>query len=359
MKISKKIISVILSSLMLFSVCGLFASAAEEGTFSMLNYNVAGLPDPQVLIGNSERYVIEKEGIVGQTLNASGVDVIAVQEDFNYHDYLVAEMTAYTYKTTHSGGIPVGDGLNIYSKFPIYNTDRVEWNQRSGIIEGGCDELTPKGFIYTTIEIADGVYVDFIDMHADAYDDEGSRAARKNNFEQVAEYIKNRTSDRPIIITGDYNEYMLDASDSAIRQILCEGCGLKDAFCEIWNYGNYLTAAYYLEQYPEMASLDKWGNWDTVERFLYKDGGGVHLTALSYEMINYKDEDGVILSDHSAAKIVFSYTVDEDSNTGSNEDMGGDQQNALVMFIKKIFNFLQALARVFSDWDNVKELLGI
>lgn len=358
MKNIRKSLAVVLAALMLASVCSFGVSAADSGSFSMLNYNVAGLPDPQVLLGNSDNYVIAKETCIGKTLNATGVDVIAVQEDFNYHQYLAAEMTAYKYQTTHSGGIPVGDGMNFYSKFPVYNTDRVEWNMRSGIIEGGADELTPKGFVCSVIEIAEGVYVDVIDLHADAYEDEGSKAARKDNYVQVAEYVKARKADRPVIVTGDFNAYMLYPHGPEIKDILIDGCGLRDAFAETLNGGNYENADYYLAAHPEMANVSKWGNWDTVERFLYKDGGGVHLDAESIEYICYRDGDGNLLSDHNAAKCVFTYTVAADSNTGKADDMGGDRQSALVMFITKIFNFLQAFVRFISDWDNVKGLLG-
>ena len=351
---TKKIISLILSILMVFGVGSVAACA--DGTFSALNYNVAGLPDPQVLIGNSSNYVIEKETEVGKQLNLTDIDIIAVQEDFNYHSYLAAEMTNYAYTTTHSGGIPVGDGMNIWSNFPIYNSDRITWNKLSGIIEGGADELTPKGMLWTVIEIEEGVYIDFVDIHADAYGDEGSVEARIDNFNQLATLIKNRTTDRPIIITGDYNEYMLD-DNTAIREILCEGCGLKDAFAELYNNGEYQSSVFYRTNHPDAG--DKWGNWDSVERYLYKDGGGVFIEALSYEMVDFiNPANNQPMSDHSAAICVFKYTVSEDNSTES-DDLGGDKQSALVRFISQIFSFLKSFFLLLGDWDNLKGLLGI
>ena len=53
-------------------------------------------------------------------VNKSGYDIICVQEDFGYHDTLAATMTDYPYQTYTSGGVPVGDGLNVFSKYRLY-----------------------------------------------------------------------------------------------------------------------------------------------------------------------------------------------------------------------------------------------
>ena len=60
---------------------------------------------------------------------------------------------------------------------PIYNEKRVTWNEACGILTDGSDELTPKGFVYTVIDIGNGIYVDFYNLHADAYGGAGSVAA--------------------------------------------------------------------------------------------------------------------------------------------------------------------------------------
>ena len=106
--------------------------------------------------------------------------------------------------TNFSGSIPGGDGLNVFTKsMPIYNEKRVTWDKLFGdLVEG--DTLTPKGIIYTVIEIADGVYVDFYNIHADAFDTEGSRKARESNYKQLMAMVEENSAknNRPVIITG-------------------------------------------------------------------------------------------------------------------------------------------------------------
>jgi hypothetical protein len=71
-------------------------------------------------------------------------------------------MSGFNYATNHTGGIPGGDGLNIFTKnMPIHNETRVPWKVASGILSDGSDELTPKGFVYAVIDVGNGIYVDF------------------------------------------------------------------------------------------------------------------------------------------------------------------------------------------------------
>ena len=91
-----------------------------------------------------------------------------MQEDFNYHQGLADEMTNFPYKTYTSGSLPLGDGLNYFSKHPIYNVKRNGWDKCYGVWSGANDGLARKGFIYTVLEIEDGIYIDVITVHADA-----------------------------------------------------------------------------------------------------------------------------------------------------------------------------------------------
>ncbi|MBQ3590929.1 MAG: endonuclease, partial [Clostridia bacterium] len=88
---------------------------------SILNYNVAGLPK---LFGNAAEDVEDNQRQIGEILAAGGYDILAVQEDFGYHKALAAGLTGYPYTTIHSGGVPGGDGMNVWSEYPLYNENR-------------------------------------------------------------------------------------------------------------------------------------------------------------------------------------------------------------------------------------------
>ena len=93
--------------------------SAASGSFRILSFNVAGLP--QFLQGNGESGdKTTNTMIIGQNFAKYGYDVIQVQEDFNYHATLYANDN-HTYRTPTSGGVPFGSGLNTLSSFP-YNT---------------------------------------------------------------------------------------------------------------------------------------------------------------------------------------------------------------------------------------------
>lgn len=100
-----------------------------------------------------------------QQINSADCDILCVQEDFNFHSILKNNLDM-EYATETSGGAAIGDGLNFFSKYPIYNVGRVEWESAYGVYGCGMDELTPKGILYCTVEIADGVYIDVYNIHA-------------------------------------------------------------------------------------------------------------------------------------------------------------------------------------------------
>ena len=353
-----KTLSVILATLCVMGitpVCS-FAEEGEKTTFTMLDYNVAGLPDFKALIGQSDGISVdEKEKIIGKTLNETGIDFIAVQEDFNYNSDLVETMTNYEYKTIHSGGVPFGDGLNIYSKTPIYNIEREAWRKTYGVfIEG--DQLTPKGILYAVIEIADGVYADFYDIHADAFDTQESQEARVDNYNQLAEMIEKNGHTRPIIITGDFNVSLhletYDISAVEMRKIFIDKLGMKDAWIECCNNGNYNDFSEW-----ETSGISYWGNWDSVEKFLYCDGGGIHLEAEDFEYINYGDDNIGLYSDHSAAKVTFSYEKTAEYSAPSTDNLKAEKNHWFTKFFQNIGLFFKALWICLTNLGELKVYL--
>lgn len=349
MKSLKKALSVLLAIVMTISVFAFCASAEDGVSVSMLCYNVAGLPDLNAILKKDNAKDVEgNQTQLGALLNESKYDVIAVQEDFGYHSALVKGMTAYPYKTIHTGGIPGGDGLNVFSKTPIYNETRTTWNKAYGVINDGADELTPKGILYTVLDMGNGIYVDFYNIHADAYDDAGSQAAREDNMKQLSQLINARKTDRPVIVTGDFNTSSHLNNGPGFDEYLIEACGLKDAWTELYNDGNYED---YEKWYATYGSV-YWGIWDSVEKFLYKDGGGVHVDAEAFEYVNFTNANGASISDHRAASVNFTFTKTADfvENT---ESLRVTQENILAAFFKKIGVIFSDLTKIFAHINDL------
>ena len=95
-KTFKIILSTLLALVLLISV-GTVAFAEDEDVnitedkLSVMSANVAGLPIPSKF-DKDGKVVPKTQKILGQLLNTSGVDIICVQEDFQYHAILAAQM---------------------------------------------------------------------------------------------------------------------------------------------------------------------------------------------------------------------------------------------------------------------------
>lgn len=323
---------------------------AEKYTVKTVNFNVAGLPFAAL----SGVDVSGNQKVAAKYLSENNFDIVAVQEDFGYHKNLVGSMSGFSYMTNHTGSVPGGDGLNIFTKdMPVYNETRVPWNEACGILSDGSDELTPKGFVYTVIDVGNGIYVDFYNLHADAYGGKGSIAARTSQYKQLAEFIKARSAenDRPVIVTGDFNNFMhTHEDDGALYKNLYLGCGLKDAWIEYHNNGDYFNLYKW-----HISGLEAWGNWDSVERFMYKSGGGVDVVVSDFRYTRVCDDSGKEISDHVSAECDFTFIKTEDFAENTQElevikDSGND-------FAHRLMWFLTALAKIFSDIGNLPELL--
>lgn len=182
-------------------------AVTRGGSFSVLTYNVAGLP--QVLSSASTDRQSSTTAI-GSRL--APYDIVNVQEDFNYHAALYAA-DSHPYRTATSGGAAIGSGLNTVSDLP-YDTDdfeRVKWNDCQ-LDSGDC--LTPKGFTFMRTRLAEGVYVDFYNLHANAGTAAGDEAARAANLAQLTGYIKTHSARNAVMVMGDTNTRYTRADDT-------------------------------------------------------------------------------------------------------------------------------------------------
>ncbi len=353
MKKTKKLFAAALALLMLFSLCSVASFAEEKKTLSLLSYNVAGLPDFKALVGKGDKNVKQNQKDIGKILNSRNYDFIAVQEDFGYHNSLSAELSSFAYKTNHTGGVPGGDGMNFYSKYPLYNETRTKWNKLYGVFDNGADEMTPKGILYCVIDLGDGVLIDFYDIHADAYGDKGSKEARRDNFKQLSNLINSRGTDRPVIVTGDFNtafHYLND--DDGLYEYLADGCGLKDSWVELHNNGDYKDFSGCIKKYGG----DYWGVWESVEKFLYRDGGGVSLVPKEAEYEYLYSENKTSLSDHATISTVFEVEKTE-SFKASEISLSAAKINKFDSFIKRVFIFFTDLFKALSHLDELKTVL--
>lgn len=301
----------------------------------IMTYNVSGIPiigdnqgSQRALKGNAR---MEK---IGEILcRDSDCDIIGAEEDFNHHPALAKAMKAFPFQSFSKGGIPLGDGLNIFSKLPVYNVKRTKWRKCFGYLAGANDRLAEKGILSSVIEIEKGVYVDFYVVHTDASNDPKSLVARKDNFLQLAEMINSRKEDRAIIVMGDFNTtFCLNEKDEPY-EMLIEKAGLTDSWAVIHNGGK----CDYKNEKDWNPTLK-----ETLDRVMYKSGGGVEIKAKDYEYVEFTDEKGETYTDHVSTRAYLEYeVVGEVTKPASLEEP--KPENKVLQFLKVSFAFVKIL----------------
>ncbi len=293
----------LISTLVIGNNISAFADTQTDttGAFRILSYNIGGLPDMFSSSGDPENYIPQ----IGAKLYA--YDLVNVQEDFNYHASLYANDT-HTYRTPTSGGAGFGDGLNFLSNFSFEDTDRETWTDRHGLFDSGSDELTPKGFMYNQVKIADGVYVDVYNLHADADTDPESEAARRSNLNQLAAYIEQYSQGHAVIVFGDTN-CRYTRIDDDLKALFVDRLDMKDVWIERIRNGNYPEMGE--DALVGMSGETSAGN-EVVDKIFYRSGACITLNPTSYQVENtyFTDNKGNQLSDHYAISAKFTYTRD-------------------------------------------------
>ncbi|MER5596748.1 jacalin-like lectin [Streptomyces sp. NPDC002265] len=269
------------------------AAAAGTGTFNVLTYNVAGLPE-----GLSSGHPATNTPLISPRLGA--YDIVNVQEDFNYHAALYAGDN-HAYRTATSGGAGIGDGLNTLSDYPFEDFQRVGWNDCTGT---NC--LTPKGFTLARVRLAEGVFVDLYNVHTNADDTDDALAARRANITQLSAFIQANSAGNAVIVMGDTNTRYTRSGDNI--RTLADANGLTDAWVKLVKGGTRPTQGAGALLCPTTAPAD---DCEVVDKIFYRGSRLVTLDATRYhdEWASFLDSAGGNLSDHFPHTVDFSYTL--------------------------------------------------
>ncbi|MDF3143224.1 MULTISPECIES: jacalin-like lectin [unclassified Streptomyces] len=277
------------------------AAAADSGTFNVLTYNVAGLPEA---ISSAPTPRESATTTIGQRI--APYDIVQVQEDFNYHAYLYAADTAHAYRTPTSGGAGIGSGLNTLSKIAYDEDDfeRVGWNTCT---YGSGDCLTPKGFTFMRERLAEGVYVDFYNLHTNAGTNDDDLAARRDNLSQLTAFIATHSAGNAVVVMGDTNTRYTRSGDTVAE--FATANGLTDAWVQLIRGGSAPAKG------SDALVCDQTGTTvpntcEVVDKILYRGSKLVSLNTTSYnnEHSKFLTDDGLMLSDHDPLTAGFSWT---------------------------------------------------
>ncbi len=191
--------------------------------FTILTYNVAGLPD---ILSNTTPSKTHFE--IGRRINQ--YDIALIQEDFSYPERLRQHAT-HRYQTSPMRGYVnfQGDGLSLFSKAPVKSFVRVGWSDCLGIIGYFNDCLAEKGFTFAQIRLSEKSSIHVYNLHADAGNTRRDQRTRARQFKELSNYILNHSNERTVIVAGDTNLNPLEATDLSTYRRFLGVTGLVDS----------------------------------------------------------------------------------------------------------------------------------
>lgn len=249
----------------------------QQGRFSVVTYNVAGLPE-----GLSAVRPVQNLPIIGEGLNK--YDLVFVQEDYAYPELLRSRLQL-PYKSAafvRGEALHFGDGLSNFSKFRFDDVQRVAWQHCHGVVDSYFDCLTPKGLAMTRVELSPGVFVDTYNVHLDAGSGPGDVSARAAQLEQLFAMVAARSEQRAVLLAGDFN---LTSAELPRLRTLAAAAGLVEA-CETLRCAQPLR----------------------LDRVLFRGSPALKLRARSWALDrSFRDSGGHALSDHLAVVVGFEW----------------------------------------------------
>ena len=250
---------------------------ATSGAFTMLTYNVAGLP--QGISGSNPLFNIPQ---ISPLLNQ--YNFVVCQEDFSYQAELRA---ALQHQYISTPGVPVlglGDGLSRFSDLCFVDMDifRDPWMACHGIFDSGSDCLSSKGYSVVETHLAGGVVIDVYNLHMDAGGGSEDFAARAQQTDQLLAQIATRSAGKAIIVAGDTNMRPTEAS----LDKLLNDAGLTDT-CRELSCGD-----------------------ERIDRIMYRSATSLSLMPANWRVDkSFVDGNGDDLSDHEAVAVDFAWQV--------------------------------------------------
>lgn len=281
-------------------------STGPSGSFSVLTYDVAGIPQ-EFTQGNPTEHI----PLISPLLN--DYDLVLTQNDYDwwpessnrldlshYHERLRSEATHPYRSDRHPGPAPagldptsrpylqLGDGLGVLSRipfvsrYPLDDVIRIAWRGCSGGFEATgeaeSDCLAMRGFALATLQLDANTTLDVYTFHAEVGGSPDDQRLRAEDLDQLATYIEERSAGNAVLVGG---ATMLQTDNDQPG-----ASGMTDA--EIWSEFLRRTGT---TDVCEALSCD---NSAAVDKMAFRDGGGVTLqpTAMEFPSDRFRSPAG-------------------------------------------------------------------
>lgn len=321
--------------------------------FRVCPFNVDGLPPTISILGqtiniNPDGLGEEGAKAIGDYIAKSGIDILALSEDFNYHNALVNQLGDTYQVGTYRGGITSDkfnldvafdtDGLEFLTLSSLHfsNESWTRWSKTYGKFDHGNDELIRKGYRHYVVDMGNGAYVDFYTMHMDADTSDEDNAARASQWEQLRDDILANHSNHPIIVMGDTNSRYTRDDINGLFIDPIEQAGnyeVHDAWIELCKNGTYPT----LGADPLMVDQLGYHEGEVVDKVIVLNPttGSLSLTATQFDVDELFDK-----GDHKPVIVTLklegsTFAAAEACNWWRGEEVVGNGQEAYIYNVGK------------------------
>ncbi len=242
---------------------------------AVLSYNVHGL----------DRWVVDDDPqarmpAISARLNA--YDVALVQESWTYYDALAAQAT-HRVRERGNGPNPgtlFQAGLASFARPAFLAVSRGSLGACSGWLGGANDCLADKGYLRLRLRLANGVALDFWNLHLDAGDSDDDRAARAKQLESLVARVRALSGEGALVVGGDFNLSAENAADHALLERFSTALRLRDSGARAADDGRFAQKH--------------------IDYILYREGAGVALAPVEVGEAPEFFGAAAPLSDHPA-----------------------------------------------------------
>jgi len=262
---------------------GTAAHVPTEGSFSVLTYNVHGLP--AAITGD------DTTGRMGEIAPRLGSwDILGLQESFDADNHdILTEVSSHDTRLWFGEMLPdrfYGSGLAVLARAALVDHQHTHYSACNGVTDGASDCLASKGFQAVRLSMGTST-IDVYNTHLEAGGGEADNEARQTHVDEVLASINGWSAGQAIVFTGDFNLRPSDPEDlPLIVQLLDEG-GLSDSCIE--------TGC---------------AETDHIDQILFRSSDSLALEATEWanRASDFIDGNGVDLSDHPPISASFSWS---------------------------------------------------
>lgn len=242
---------------------------------AVLSYNVHGLnhwlvdDDPEA-----------RMPAISARVNA--YDVALIQESWTYWDALAAQVT-HSVRERGNGpdpGMFFQTGLTSFARPAFVAVSRGSLGACSGWLGGANDCFADKGFLRLRLRLANGVELDFWNLHLDAGDSDDDRAARALQLDSLVARVHEQSGDGALVVAGDFNLSAENATDHALLERFRSALALRDSGARSSDGGRFAGKH--------------------IDYILYREGPGVSLAPVQVGEAREFSAAEAPLSDHPA-----------------------------------------------------------